>query len=144
MINCPENRCVSMSFSRLLESNTEAASVFDRGGRLPLHLALQYCKRNQQEMFSMKRQECDSHSVDGYELQSVPMIEALVAANPEALNCVEPSTGLFPFLLAASGDNTEGLDIVFSLLSLNLTVLENSTVLSPQGNTKKKRECLAW
>ena len=140
LINCPVTRRVSMSFSKLLESNTSAASVFDRGGRLPLHLALQYCKRNQQEMFSMKRQECDSHSVDGYELQSVPMIEALVAANPEALNCVEPSTGLCPFLLAAS-DNTAVLDIVFSLLSLNPTVLQNATVLSPQGNTKRKREC---
>ena len=139
-LNCPVTRRVSMSFSKLLESNTSAASVFDRGGRLPLHLALQYCKRNQQEMFSMKRQECDSHSVDGYELQSVPMIEALVAANPEALNCVEPSTGLCPFLLAAS-DNTAVLDIVFSLLYLNPTVLQNSTVHSTQGNTKRKREC---
>ena len=48
---------------RLLESNTSAASIFDRDGRLPLHLALIHYERNQEEMSSMARQECNSHSI---------------------------------------------------------------------------------
>ena len=73
----------------------------------------------------MARQECNSHSIECYELESASIIEMLVAVNPKALVHVETSTGLYPFLLAASDNTTAGLDIIFSLLSqTNPAVLE--------------------
>ncbi len=126
---CPVNHCTCQSFCGLIKINPAAASTHDRDGKLPIHLCLQHCRRNQDDFLEMKDQEQDSSSLDDYTLQSFNMIKALVKANPTALHCVEPFTKLCPFLQATS-HNSAPLDICFYLLLSDPTILQNLTDLA--------------
>lgn len=65
---------------------------------------------------------------DFFIIYSVPLVKALVQTNPKALEHNEPSTGLCPFLLAAS-DDTSTLDMVFFLLCSNTSILVSNILI---------------
>jgi hypothetical protein len=122
---------------KIVKKYKASASIVDSYGRLPLHLTLQYCRRNQEEMMKMKIDEDGCESLNGYEIHSFPMVKALVKANPETLTVPEPSTGLPSFLLGANDDNV-GLDILFFMLRENPAVLGQHTTFSAKDTTKNK------
>ena len=128
----PENSSGSPALM-LLNANKSAAFSRDPDGRLPLHLTILHHRENEETyktiQFQERECECEwesqSKSKADYELDIIPVIEGMIAANPSALECPEPSTGLCPVLFAASG-NVSGLDTIFTLLSHNPTALINT------------------
>ena len=130
----PENSFGSPALM-LLNANKSAAFSRDPNGRLPLHLTILHHRENEETyktiQFQERECECEceewesqSTSKADYELDIIPVIEGMIAANPSALECPEPSTGLSPVLFAASG-NVSGLDTIFTLLSHNPTAVIN-------------------
>ena len=103
----------------LLDVYPHAASLYDHDYRLPLHLMLIHHKTSHHRWLSVKesREYDDDECIDRYGMDSLNVAKALILSNPRSLNCIEPLTGLYPFMLAASGDTTTGLDMVFTLLS---------------------------
>ena len=131
----------------LLMQDQSVAFMLDTNGRLPLHLALIYHRPNREILAAIiaannESEETDNYNEDAHEeegsaatgagdyiIYSVPLIKALVRANPKALGHAEPSTGLYPFLLAASNDTSSTLDMVFFLLYSNPSVVVNNVLL---------------
>ena len=141
-------RCVHFPAIMVLKQYQSVAFRLDTNGRLPLHLALMYHRRNQEKLAAIatkKSGEKDDNSEDSsiyeeegsaaggvdddYIIYSVPLIKALVQTNPKALEHTEPSTGLYPFLLAASNDTSSTLDMVFFLVYSNPNVVANNALL---------------
>lgn len=120
--------------SMLLEKDSHAATRKDYQGRLPLHLFIMNQRYNSNE-FDVIRKNFESNLLfsRGYDYDPISVTKILIDANPYALEFPEPSSGLYPFMLAAS-NNTATLDTVFLLLSENPGILE---VASSSSFTKK-------
>lgn len=119
--------------SMILESYPFAASGFDKDGRLPLHLLLIHHEENKALLDSINDRFNDVYSSGQgpttrhkYEMNTLTIVKEMVEANPRALDWLEPSTGLPPFMFAASAP-TMSLDIVYTLLLENPIILESYT-----------------
>ena len=136
----------------LLKQDQSAAFMLDTCGRLPLQLALMHHRSNwdilaafastnesgekdvnieEKEDMSEEDEECIAvDGVDDYMIYSIPLIRALVRTNPKALEDAEPSTGLYPFLLAAASNYTSStsFDMLFFLLNSNPIVAVNNVL----------------
>ena len=140
-------RCVDFPAIMVLKQYQSAAFRLDTNGRLPLHLALIHHRRNRERLAAIATKESgekddnsDDSSIyeeegsaaggvdDDYIIYSVPLIKALVQTNPKALEHAEPSTGLYPFLLAASNDTSSTLDMLFFLVYSNPNVVANNAL----------------
>ena len=152
--------CVHFPAIMLLKQDPSAAFMLDTCGRLPLHLALMHHRSNwdilaaiastnesgendvnieeEEDMYEEDEESIaedeESIAVDGvddYIIYSVPLIRALVQTNPKALEHAEPSTGLYPFLLAAASNYTSStsLDMLLFLLKNSNPIVVVNNVL---------------
>ena len=145
--------CVHFPAIMLLKQDQSAAFMLDTCGRLPLHLALMHHSSNwdilaaiastnesgenddknsneEEDMYEEDEESIAVEGVNDYVIYSVPLIKALVQTNPKALEHAEPSTGLYPFLLAAASNYTSStsLDMLFFLLNSNPSVAVNNVL----------------
>ncbi len=119
--------------SMIIQSYPLAASVFDKDDCVPLHLLLIHHEENKALLDAINERFKDVY-ISGhgpttrhmYEMDTLSIVKEMVEANPHALEWLEPSTGLPPFMFAASAP-TMPLDVVYTLLSENPIVLESYT-----------------
>lgn len=98
----------------LLEAKPEAASIPDNQGRLPLHLAISSGKTWSQG------------------------VKAILKANPDTLTSPDPTTGLQPFLQAASSSNPD-LGTILELLKKDPSMAKEAITRRGSGSSE---ECI--
>mmetsp|Transcript_5016 Transcript_5016/g.9531 ORF Transcript_5016/g.9531 Transcript_5016/m.9531 type:complete len:465 (+) Transcript_5016:584-1978(+) len=122
--------------SMLVYMDSSAASRCDPNGRLPLHSLILHQGENSKMFESITN--CLGYFTRGHHFDPLSTLKYVMDANPNALEYPEPSTGLFPFLLAATSNLATSLDSIFLLLKENPAVLEASCRATFQNASKGK------
>jgi hypothetical protein len=120
--------------SMILDKDRALASVPDKRGRLPLHLLLVHYGQTKEQYEDLKKQHNGFDSESGFTLNIQESINEILNAYPSAIEITDPSSGLLPFMLAASVRHMP-LDIIFDLLIRNPTLVTSSCV-----TVKRKRD----
>lgn len=136
-LRCVNHGEYATPISMLVDIDSSAASKCDANGRLPLHLLILHQHENSKMFESMTDRV--GYFTRGHHFDPLSNLKCVMDANPTALEYPEPTTGLCPFLLAAStGNHTGMLDTIFLLLTANPGILV-ARCSSFQSMSKRKR-----
>ena len=111
--------------TELLEKCPTAATSMDCDGRTPLHHLLEFNSRRNNKMSSLLLKYSDEtiiHKALKSKYPTWDVIMEIVYGNGNLISAIDESSGLFPFMTAAVGDNSN-LSIVFELLQMKPDLL---------------------